>query len=109
QIKELDAYKLSEDIKNAIKSIEDNLDIKIEKNAKLGVFMHLCFLVDKLHKKGKETPFVGLNEYRNEHNKDFILIKNSLKILDDTYKINIGDNEIAYIVKMVLNNSDSKE
>ncbi|WP_194191139.1 sigma 54-interacting transcriptional regulator [Clostridium chrysemydis] len=109
QIKELDSYKLSEDIKNAIKNIEDNLDIKIEKNAKLGVFMHLCFLVDKLHKKGKETPFVGLNEYRNEHNKDFILIKNSLKILDDTYKINIGDNEIAYIVKMVLNNSDSKE
>lgn len=109
QIKDIDSYKLTSDIKRAIKNIEDNLNLKIEKDAKIGVFMHLCFLVDKLNKKGAETPYVGLNEYRDNHNKEFIMVKNSLKILDSTYNINIGENEIAYIVKMVLNNSRINE
>ncbi|MGL4874180.1 MAG: sigma 54-interacting transcriptional regulator [Clostridium sp.] len=104
QISDIDSYSLVEEIKRCLIQIETNLGAKINSDVKLGILMHICFLVDKLKKEGKETPFVGLNEYRDEHSKEFILVKGAFKRIEIEYEINIGDNEIAYIVRMILNN-----
>ncbi|MGL5648468.1 MAG: sigma 54-interacting transcriptional regulator [Clostridium sp.] len=104
QISDIDSYRLVEEIKSLLVDIEGKLCVKINSDVKLGILMHTCFLVDKLKKNGKETPFVGLNEYRNEYNKEFILVKGAFKRIEVEYEINIGDNEIAYIVRMILNN-----
>ncbi|MDZ4907360.1 PRD domain-containing protein, partial [Clostridium perfringens] len=64
-------------------------------------------LIDKLNKGGKETPFVMLNEFRHSNNREFILIKQCLKLLEENYNVNIGENELAHIVKMVVNNKTS--
>lgn len=61
-------------------------------------------MIDKLKKGGKETPFNGLNEYRDKNNKEFIMIRKALKILEINYEIHIADNDLAYVVKMVKNN-----
>lgn len=108
QIKEIDSFELVRDIREVLLDMEGILDLIIDSDAKAGMVMHISFLVDKIKKHGKETPFIGLNEYRAENNKSFIMVKKSLKLLEVDYDINIGDNEIAYIVKMILNNSISK-
>lgn len=108
QIKEINSFDLVRDIREVISDMEGNLDLIIDTDAKAGMVMHISFLVDKIKKNGKETPFIGLNEYRAENNKSFIMVKKSLKLLEMDYDINIGDNEIAYIVKMILNNSINK-
>lgn len=38
------------------------------------------------------------------YNSEFLLIKEILKDLERVYNINIGDNEIAYIVRIVKEN-----
>ena len=48
----------------------------------------------------------NLNEYRNNHSKEFILIKQCIKKIEIIYKINIGENEIAFIVRMFIENSN---
>lgn len=104
QIKDVNCYNLVNDIRTFINNVENSLDMKVEPAAEIGILMHISFLVDKLRKNGKETMFNGLNEYRAKHNKEFIMVKRALKIIEVDYSINIGDNEIAYIVKMILNN-----
>lgn len=104
QIKDVNCYNLVNDIRTFINNVENSLDMKVEPAAEIGILMHISFLVDKLRNNGKETMFNGLNEYRAKHNKEFIMVKRALKIIEVDYSINIGDNEIAYIVKMILNN-----
>lgn len=104
QIKGVNCYNLVNGIRTFINNVENSLDMEVEPAAEIGILMHISFLVDKLRNKGKETAFNGLNEYRTRYNKEFIMVKKALKILEVDYNINIGDNEIAYIVKMILNN-----
>ncbi|MDZ4993628.1 PRD domain-containing protein [Clostridium perfringens] len=104
QIKDVNCYNLVNYIRTFINNVENSLDMKVEPAAEIGILMHISFLVDKLRNNGKETMFNGLNEYRAKHNKEFIMVKRALKIIEVDYSINIGDNEIAYIVKMILNN-----
>jgi transcriptional regulatory protein LevR/transcriptional regulator with AAA-type ATPase domain len=103
QIKGIDSYMLVEEIKTILSNIEGSLNINISSDVKLGIVMHICFLIDKLKNGGLETQFIGLNEYKNEKNKEFTIIKGAFKRIEMEYNINIGDNEIGHIVRMVLN------
>ena len=105
QIKDIDSYELVHSIRLAMEDMESNLEVGIDDDAKMGMLMHMGFLVDKIKKGRKETLFVNLNEYRAEHSKEFIMVKKSLMLVEREYNVNIGDNEIAFIVKMILNNS----
>ena len=107
QIEGIDSYKLVFDIRESLLKIEEHLSIKLIHEVKVGILIHVCFLIDKLNKGGKETPFVMLNEFRHSNNREFILIKQCLKLLEERYDVNIGENELAHIVKMIINNKIS--
>lgn len=107
QIESIDSYKLVSDIRETLYKIEEHLNIKLIHDVKIGILIHICFLIDKLKKGGKETPFVMLNEFRHSNSREFILIKQCLKLLEERYNINVGENELAHIVKMIINNKIS--
>ncbi|MDR3595962.1 sigma 54-interacting transcriptional regulator [Clostridium sp.] len=104
QINGLDCAKLVTDIRNMITQIEESLEVIIQNDAQIGILIHVSFLVDKLRQNKNEIIFKDLESYRYEHNKEFILVKKSVRALEETYDINIGDNELAYIVRMVKEN-----
>lgn len=104
EITELDCIKLVADIRYMIKQIEESLKIKIHHDAQIGILIHVSFLIDKLRHNGNEIIFKDLSNYRFKHNKEFILIKKSLRLLEQTYEVNIGDDELAYMVRMVIEN-----
>ncbi|SHK65673.1 sigma 54 modulation protein [Clostridium cavendishii DSM 21758] len=104
QLTGLDSGKLVLDVRSMIINIEEKLNIKISYEVKIGILIHTCFLIDKLINGGKETPFAMLNNFRNENNREFILIKQCLRAIEMSYEVNIGENELAYIVRMIINN-----
>lgn len=104
QITELDCTKLVANIRDMITQIEESLEVRIQNDAQVGILIHVSFLIDKLKHGGNEIIFKNLEEYRYKYNKEFILIKKSLRFLEQTYEINIGDDELAYIVRMVREN-----
>lgn len=107
QIEGIDSYKLVSDIRETLNKVEEHLNIKLIHEVKVGILIHICFLIDKLTKDGKETPFVMLNEFRHSNSREFILVKQCLKLLEERYNINVGENELAHIVKMIINNKIS--
>lgn len=104
QIKDINGDELVSVIRISINEIQEMLQIKINHEVEVGIVIHLCFLIDRIINGGRAREFEGLNEYRNSHDKEFILIKRCMKKLENIYKINIGENEIAFIVRMFIEN-----
>ena len=91
QITGLDCIKLVANVRDVITQIEESLEVRIQNDAQVGILIHMSFLIDKLKHGGNEIIFKNLEDYRYKHNKEFILIRKSLRVLEQTYKINIGD------------------
>lgn len=104
QVENIDGKVLVRDIRDCLLEMDELIKIRIPQNVKVGMVMHICFLVDKLKKGGKQKAFPNLNKYRETLNKEFILIKQALKKLEIKYDLNIGEQEIAFIVRMVMEN-----
>ena len=104
EIMELDCIKLVSDIRYMITQIEESLKVRVQHDAQVGILIHVSFLIDKLKHGRNEITFKNLGDYRYDHNKEFILIKKNLRVLEQTYEVNIGDDELAYIVRMVIEN-----
>ncbi|MGG7176975.1 sigma 54-interacting transcriptional regulator [Clostridium paraputrificum] len=105
QLTDIDGIALVNLVREAIKDIEERLEIKVSHEVKVGIVIHLCFLIEKTISGGKGRNFEKLNEYRNKHSKEFILVKQSLRKLEMNYNINIGEDELAFIVRMVTENN----
>lgn len=104
QMKDMDGINLVVLIKEAIYEMEERLGTIVPHEVKVGIVIHLCFLIEKMVSGGKEVNFEKLNEYRGMHSKEFIMVKQSLKKIELNYNINIGDNQLAFIVRMVTEN-----
>lgn len=104
QIKDVNGDELVSVIRITIKEIQESLAIRINHEVEVGIVIHLCFLIDRIINGGREREFEDLNDYRNTHSKQFILIKQCMKKLEMIYKVNIGENELAFIVRMFIEN-----
>lgn len=107
QIVNIDGIRLVSLIRTAILEIEERLELIIPHEVEVGVIIHMCFLIEKTIKGVKGINFEQLNEYRKLHSKEFIMIKQSLRKIEIMYNINIGDNQLAFIVRMLIENSIS--
>ena len=105
QLINIDGVLLVKEVRETINEIEELLKIKISHEVNVGIVIHLCFLIEKTISGGNGKKFEKLNEYMNAHGKEFILVKQSLKRLELKYNINIGQDELAFIVRMVTENN----
>ncbi|AOR24915.2 sigma 54-interacting transcriptional regulator [Clostridium taeniosporum] len=105
EITSINCIKLIGDIRNIIQGIEECLNIKIQHDVQIGILIHISFLMDKVKNGIDQTSFNDLEEYRYKHLKEFLLVRKNLCILENNYNIQIGDDELAYIVRMVIENT----
>ncbi|MGF7058747.1 sigma 54-interacting transcriptional regulator [Brassicibacter mesophilus] len=90
-----------------ISNIEYSLDVKVPSDVKLGVTLHICFLVDSILNGIETKKFENLKEYKRQHESELSKIKKCMSLIEKIYNIEIGDNELAFILKQVLSNSDT--
>lgn len=91
-----------------IKNIEEVLNIYISEEVKTGIILHLAFMIDRI-KSNKDTNTIvkNINELKDTYNKEYILIKQALKPLENKYKININDIELGNIVEIIVKNIEN--
>lgn len=99
QLKNISGNELLVDIKKFNKMVEEELDIKLDTNFLIGISMHIASVVDRL-KEGREIDkFENKQNYIRENIKLYNVIKNSTKLLNNKYLIEITEDEICYIMK----------
>ncbi|SHH86608.1 sigma 54 modulation protein [Caloranaerobacter azorensis DSM 13643] len=105
-MKYIDGGKIVDDLRYTIDDIQVKLNIQVVDEVKIGIILHLSFLIDKLCGGGKEVNFHNLEEYKDQYSRELIIIKDCLRPLERNYNIEIGENELAYICKMFLLNRE---
>ncbi|MBU5591900.1 sigma 54-interacting transcriptional regulator [Clostridium sp. MSJ-4] len=97
---------LVEDCRVIIRNTEEILSIIINEEAKTGIILHLAFMIDRIKNKNGTPIKEDINSMRDIYTKEFILIKQTLKPLEEKYDVNINDDELANIVKIIINNNE---
>jgi transcriptional regulatory protein LevR len=102
----LDSEGLVENLRAVLAAMEQGLGLYIKEEVKIGIVLHMCFLLDKLKTGGKETFFEELQDFMKQYGKEFAIVRSCLKSIEAEYEIQIGEHEAAYICKMLLSNGD---
>lgn len=106
-VKSINGEEIVEDIRQVMRDIEQGLNIGVSQDVKIGITLHISFMIDALKIGERQIVFENLEAYRSVHNREFILIAQALQPLEKNYQIKILEDELAYIVRMVIENSIS--
>jgi len=100
----LDSEILVNRLREALDAMEKGLGLCVKEEVKIGMILHMSFLMHKLKDKGEETYFEGLRQYKSSYKHELEIVRECLKGLESEYRVRIGEHEEAYICKMLLSN-----
>lgn len=97
----LDGSILFKYVESAVNDMQQELNVKFSRNNLVGLYIHLCCMVERLVTKESIKNKEGLDEFRIHH-QDFIAISQKcMKKTCDHYGIQIEMVEIAYLFDFV--------
>lgn len=102
----VDCEAVVDNVRVVLDSIEQELKVQVRNEVKLGIMLHMSFLLDKLLQGGKETLFRDLESFKAQYGNEFAKVSSCISSLDEHFGIRIGENETAYICKMFLSNNE---
>lgn len=107
QLKNISSKNVLQDIKEFISIIENDLNIKVNTNALIGITLHVACMIDRLKSGGTVEEYTGRESYICENRELYDVVKRACGILNKKYGIDISDDEICYIMtffnyKMIL-------
>ena len=95
-------------VEKAINRLEKKMGILFSNKVKVGMYIHISCLVERLVTKNAITNFDNIDDFIAEH-KDFIeLVKDSFADISHHYNIEIPDSEIAYIYIYIKTNNEGE-
>ena len=97
--------KLMSLLRNFLSDVEVELQIEITHDVKTGMILHMSFLIEKMLQDKAATPFKNLVEFKQKYSREFIQIRGCLNPMEDFYQIQINDDEVAYLCKMLIENT----
>ncbi|MCQ4924448.1 sigma 54-interacting transcriptional regulator [Tissierella carlieri] len=103
----LESDLIIKDIKYLINGLEEGLNIKVTNDVKMGMALHICFMIDSLLAGEKTRIFDELDSFSKLYLNEMLIVKEQFRFINESYKINIGDNEVAYIVRLFMENNIS--
>ncbi|MBC8587972.1 sigma 54-interacting transcriptional regulator [Paratissierella segnis] len=104
-LKYLNSDLIIKDLKYLLNGIEKKLNFRIGKDVKMGIALHICFMIDNLLSGEKTREFENLENFKSIYSNEVNIVRKEFMILKDNYEVEISDNEIAYIVKLFIENN----
>ncbi len=98
----LNPNKLLEHVSSGIDQLQQLMDCKFKNQTCFGLYVHICCLIERLVTKQAITAFDDENFEKN-HNDFIILLRKSMKSVEDFYNVQIPVEEIEYIYEYIKN------
>lgn len=93
----LDPERLFHEIEGAVHELQRRTGEKIGSNAIIGLYVHLCCLVERLVTRNPIETYVGQDRFEEEHI-DFIeSFRQSFSSISTRYRVEVPVSEIAYV------------
>lgn len=103
-INNFNSYELVDDIREFIENVESDLNIVIDHEVRVGILIHIYSLIHKLTLGEKRKEFPYLYKLKEDKEDYFSVLRSRIKLLEVNYLVNITDNDLAYIIKIIISN-----
>lgn len=95
-------------LQKTIQQIQTDLSIIVEPGVDIGIVIHLAFLLDSLMKHEKSRVFENLETFSKVYRLEMDIIRTNLINLERKYRVNIPENEVAFLTQMFIENKIKK-
>lgn len=98
----LNANKLLEDVEEVVGNVEKEMNIALVATSKVGLYVHMCCMVERLIMKNELDVYEGLDIFEQEHHDFLRIMKLHSYIIEQHYSVEISSTEIAYMYNYFL-------
>lgn len=105
----VDAVALVSHILYTVDHIERGLQYTIEQDVKVGILLHVAFLINRLRKGEDQVAFEGLQDFLKQNGHAMVVVQDALTHLEKQYDFYIGDHEQAHILRMFKENHQTPQ
>jgi transcriptional regulator with AAA-type ATPase domain/transcriptional regulatory protein LevR len=100
----VDAIDMVSRILFVVESIERGLQFTVGQEVRVGILLHMAFMLNRLLKGEDQVPFENLKHFLKKHPHDMLTVQEALTTLEKHYDCYIGDHEQATICRMFIEN-----
>lgn len=93
---------LLDNVSLAVDVLQSNLGKKFNGKILIGIYIHVCCLIERLVTKTAITEFDGLKGFEEENQGFIKVVNNSFQTLSKRYNVSIPVSEIAYLYDFIL-------
>lgn len=97
----LNPDKIIDQVEKAISDLELSLGFKFSNDLKIGLYIHISCLIERLIMKDPIMSYSSLNEFEKCHRQFIDLIHSSFSVIEDVYKVQIPTSEIGFIYDII--------
>lgn len=99
----LNPSKILEHVATSVERLEKLLNIKLNNNICVGLYIHISCLIERLITKQEIETYLNIDEFKKE-NKSFIeSVKEAFSVVEEYYRVEIPVEEIGYIYDYIKN------
>ncbi|OOM79066.1 sigma-54-dependent transcriptional regulator [Clostridium sp. BL-8] len=99
----IDGAELFKDVTNLLNTLQEKLSIKLSDENTVGIILHLSFVVGRLRNDDNPAVYPNKDAFINENINLYNIVKDNLNFINIKYNINIIDDEICYLMNLLLN------
>jgi transcriptional regulatory protein LevR len=106
-IKTVSSKTLIGEVRQFIVNNERALKVMIPNDVKIGIALHLSFLIDHLLQGIVSPPKGDLENYKSQYSREMELSRKQIKALEHAFNVMFSESDVAYLTKMFISNHQS--
>ncbi len=99
----LNAEKVMEDVEDIVDYLEQKLNCSLDPTRKIGLYMHLSCLIERLMLRNEITMIEGIDEKMQKHLLFAEVVKEAFSVVEMKYSVVLPDAEILFILNYFQN------
>ncbi|UFJ41599.1 sigma 54-interacting transcriptional regulator [Brevibacillus humidisoli] len=98
QLKMVEGDAVLRDVRTCVSRLEERLHTKLPFDTLIGTYLHICCMIERLKTNTQTVTYSNKESFIAENRKMFTLVAYELQPLADTYQINIGEDDICFVM-----------
>ncbi|MGG0203398.1 PRD domain-containing protein [Bacillus mycoides] len=108
QMQRNDGALLIKTIRYALNTIQELISLQLTPDSLMGVILHMSCMVDRLQKGESLLPHPDKEKRRQDEYWMYMKVKKALQPIENTFEIQIPDDEVFYIMDFFIKNQPVK-
>lgn len=93
---------LLHDVMTCVARMEERLHRKLDFDTRIGVYLHICCMVDRLKTGAQTILYTDKEQYLTAHKKEYSLVRHEIQPIVEKYEVAVRDDDLCYIMNFFV-------